>query len=79
MPYAEKRTENNLNTAYAYVSSNSWTHAVSKMHDKLVNIGFEKQEVEDFVYSQPSLPVNSECKSRLQLALEIHLIYQRLI
>ena len=42
MPYAEKRTENDLNKAYAYVSSNSWNRAVSKIHDKLVNICFEK-------------------------------------
>ena len=62
MPYAERRAENDLNKAYAYVSSNSWTHAVSKLHDKLVNMGFEEQEVEDFIYTQPSFPVSNGSK-----------------
>ena len=70
MPYAEKRTENDLNKAYAYVSSNSWTHAVSKMHDKLVNMGFEEQEVEDFIYNQPSFPVSSGIKEPFTVSIK---------
>jgi len=70
MPYAEKRTENDLNKAYAYVSSNSWTHAVSKMHDKLVNMGFEEQEVEDFIYTQPSFPVSSGIKEPFTVSIK---------
>ena len=70
MPYAEKRIENDLNKAYAYVSSNSWTHAVSKMHDKLVNMGFEEQEVEDFIYTQPSFPVSSGIKEPFTVSIK---------
>jgi len=57
MPYAEKRTQSELNKAYAYVSSNTWPHAVSKLQDKLINMGFEEQEVEDFIYTQPAFPI----------------------
>jgi type III restriction enzyme len=54
MPYAKERTQSDLNKAYAHVSSKSWPHAVSKLHDHLVNMGFEKQEVDEVIYVQPS-------------------------
>lgn len=50
MPYAEARTERKLNNAYAHVSSQSWPHAVNQLHDRLVSMGFEKQEAEEFIY-----------------------------
>ncbi len=55
MPYAKERTQADLNKAYAHVSSKSWPHAVSELHDRLVNMGFEQQEVEDCIYTQPPL------------------------
>lgn len=50
MPYVEARTEKKLNNAYAHVSSQSWPHAVNQLHDRLVSMGFEKQEAEEFIY-----------------------------
>jgi len=55
MPYAKKRAQDELNQAYAHVSSQSWPHAVSQLHDRLVNMGFEKQEAEEYIYTQPPL------------------------
>lgn len=55
MPYAKERTQADLNKAYAHVSSKSWPHAVSELHDRLVNMGFEQQEVEDCIYTQPPI------------------------
>ena len=54
MPYAKERTQDELNKAYAYVSSKSWPHAVSRLQDHLVNMGFEQQEIEEYIYAQPS-------------------------
>lgn len=54
MPYATRRTRDELNKAYAHVSSRSWSHAVAQLRDRLVSMGFEKQEVEEFVCAQPS-------------------------
>ncbi|GDX36774.1 hypothetical protein LBMAG18_12850 [Alphaproteobacteria bacterium] len=54
MPYAKERTQANLNKAYAHVSSKSWPHAVTELHDRLVSMGFEKQEAEEVIYAQPS-------------------------
>jgi len=55
MPYAKRRMQHELNQAYAHVSSQSWPHAVSQLHDRLVNMGFEKQEAEEYIYTQPTL------------------------
>jgi len=53
MPYAKSRSQPELNQAYAHVSAQSWPHAVSQLEDRLVSMGFEKQEVETWVY-QPT-------------------------
>jgi len=53
MPYAKSRALPELNQAYAHVSAQTWPHAVSQLEDRLVNMGFEKQEVETWVY-QPT-------------------------
>jgi len=58
MPYAKKRSQDALNKAYAHVSSQSWPHAVTQLHDRLVNMGFEKQEAEEYIYTQPSLDLH---------------------
>ena len=54
MPYAKTRAQNELNKAYAHVSSESWPRATKQLQDRLVRMGFERQEAEEFVYSQPS-------------------------
>jgi len=46
MPYAKKRQQPKLNQAYAHVSSQSWTHAVSQMEDRLISMGFEQAEAD---------------------------------
>ncbi len=55
MPYARTRAQKELNKAYAHVSAESWPHAVSQLHDRLVSMGFEQQEAEEFIYAQPPL------------------------
>jgi type III restriction enzyme len=59
MPYAQTRTQADLNKAYAHVSSQSWPHAVSQLQERLVSMGFEQQEVEEFLYTQPTLPLGN--------------------
>ncbi len=54
MPYARRRVHEELNKAYAHVSSASWPHAVSLMEDRLVSMGFDRLEAADFI--QPALP-----------------------
>jgi type III restriction enzyme len=57
MPYAKNRSQEYLNKAYAHVSAKSWPDAVTTLHDRLVNMGFEKQEAEEFIVNQPSLNI----------------------
>jgi len=59
MPYATPRRQMELNQAYAHVSAQSWPHAVSQLTDRLVNMGFEKQEVDHWLYAQPTLLDNA--------------------
>ena len=57
MPYAKKRSQADLNKAYAHVSSSSWPQAVGHLRDKLVSMGFEDQEADQYIQSQqPTLP-----------------------
>jgi len=52
MPYAKKRTQVDLNKAYAHVSSSSWPQAVGQLRDKLVSMGFEDQEANKYIQTQ---------------------------
>jgi type III restriction enzyme len=56
MPYARRRKQEDLNRAYAHVSSASWPQAVNQLCDRLVDMGFEEQEAEQFVQPQLTLP-----------------------
>lgn len=47
MPYAKKRSIEELNKAYAHVISPGFAEAAQEMHDKLVNMGFEDNEALD--------------------------------
>ena len=49
MPYAKRRTQPDLNRAYAYVASATWKHAVNYLHDRLVDMGFDEQETKEVI------------------------------
>ena len=51
MPYAKRRFVEQLNCAYAHVSSPSFSMAARQLRDKLVDMGFEELEVA--TYLQP--------------------------
>ena len=52
------------------MSSQTWPHAVNELKDRLVNIGFEKQEADEFIYSQPALNgLNDNLEVPLELIL----------
>lgn len=57
MPYASRRVVQELNRAYAHVSRTSWRNAVSMLHDRLVDMGFERHEVDYAIEAKPSAPV----------------------
>lgn len=58
MPYARERAHVELNRAYAHVSSVSWKNAAELMEDRLVDMGFDKLEAEQ--YTQVQLPVSNQ-------------------
>ena len=47
MPYASKRNSQELNKAYAHVSSSEFGLAAKKLRDNLVHMGFEGEEASD--------------------------------
>ncbi len=56
MPYAKKRRDIELNKAYAHISSPDFAHAAKQLHDCLVDMGFEHEEIDAFLEAgQPSL------------------------
>lgn len=56
MPYAKKRQHDELNRAYAHVSSPEFAQAASQLHDRLVSMGFEEEEIDAYLqHSQPTL------------------------
>jgi len=65
MPYAKRRKHEELNKAYAHVSSTSWPNAVKLLHDKLVeNMGFEQDEANDSIETrQPGLGLSEPGES----------------
>jgi len=59
MPYARKRVQEELNRAYAHVSSDAWQNAVFQLQDRMVSMGFEEQEAAQYVLPQPQqLPLD---------------------
>lgn len=55
MPYATKRTQEELNRAYAHVSEDSWKNAVPELQDRMISMGFEAQEANQAIVPQPRL------------------------
>ena len=57
MPWATRRTHEDLNRAYAFVSKACWPQAVSLLHDRLVNMGFDEVEAAQYLkHEDPQLP-----------------------
>lgn len=56
MPYVSRRSQEDLNKAYAHVSSTSWPKAVELLQDRLVGMGFEEQEARAFITPQNTTP-----------------------
>jgi len=49
MPYARKRRQEELNRAYAHVSSPAFAQAAGELKDRLVAMGFEEEEANAYV------------------------------
>ena len=49
MPFAERRKDDALNRAYAFLSEPSFGHAARALVDKLVSMGFEEEDAEEHV------------------------------
>jgi type III restriction enzyme len=57
MPWATRRAHDELNRAYAFVSKTCWPQAVSLLHDRLVNMGFDEVEAAQYLkHEEPQLP-----------------------
>lgn len=54
MPYAKRRVVEDLNRAYAHLSTNSLAQAAKELTDKLISMGFEELEVATFLRQQDS-------------------------
>lgn len=53
MPYAKLRSQEELNRAYAHVSSKTWINSQNKLYERLVSMGFEEEEAKEFTYQYP--------------------------
>ena len=49
MPYAKRRSQPELNQAYAHVAVDTWMQSVSLIKDNLIGLGFEQEEAESAV------------------------------
>lgn len=68
MPYAQTREQDELNKAYAFVSNVSWQDGVAQLKDRLVEMGFEENEIPDSVETQmPILLGGKEEKKAITL------------
>ena len=61
MPYAKRRTADELNRAYAYLSEPSFGEAARALVDKLVKMGFDEEEARDSIeHAQTELGTNDD-------------------
>jgi len=56
MPYASTRSVPALNRAYAHVTTRGWPHALSKMQEQLVHMGFERYEAQMHTHAVDGTP-----------------------
>lgn len=67
MPFARRRPVEELNRAYAHVSSPSFAQAANELKDALVSMGFEREEAETII--QPQQDWLSGATPRLSLTI----------
>jgi len=53
MPFARRRVIEDLNRAYAHLSSKGFANAAKELTDKLIAMGFEEMEIAAFLRQQP--------------------------
>ena len=53
MPFAKRRVIEDLNRAYAHLSTKGFANAAKELTDKLIAMGFEEMEVAAFLRQQP--------------------------
>jgi type III restriction enzyme len=54
MPKAQRKGVPELNMAYAFVASNNFAEALTKLKDALLENGFQKQEVDEMMAAPPA-------------------------
>ena len=64
MPYAQTRTQDELNKAYAFVSNDSWQNGVAQLKDRLVEMGFEENEVPDSIQTRLPVPLGGSSEKK---------------
>lgn len=71
MPYAKRRTVQELNKAYAHVSSPHFVQAARELADSLVAMGFEAAEAKQFIEeAQSELPLFAPTTASLKIMVE---------
>ena len=55
MPYAKRRVIEDLNRAYAHLSTNKFSRAAQDLTDKLISMGFEEMEIASFLREKPAM------------------------
>lgn len=73
MPYARLRSHPELNMAYTHVSSTSWPQAATNLRDKLVQMGFQKQEAEEVIIPTPTLDLGG---GQVEANFQAHLTHE---
>lgn len=56
MPGAKRKTQQELNEAYAFITSSDFDATVRTLRDGLVNNGFERQETKDLIHAVEETP-----------------------
>jgi type III restriction enzyme len=56
MPYAKRKVRQELNEAYAFVTSLDFQATIESLRDGLVKNGFERQETKDLIHAQEEPP-----------------------
>ena len=66
-PYAQKKTHDNLNMAYAYLTSRNFAATVESLKDGLVRNGFERQEAKELIHIADAPPEDELFSHQLNL------------
>ena len=72
MPYAKSREQEELNKAYAFVSNCSWQEGIAQLKDRLVDMGFEENEIPSSIQTfMPMVLENTHKQSSPEIILNI--------